>query len=282
MTKFLIRRILLAVCLALSVIASTAQEKGPNSYPCKNQFEVEYIGYEKARGPIDTVNVERETLISEGHTLFTNRGKPFLFATYRYDRTGRLVEKNFYRTDGVALPKTTFDYDRDGKFLRENHFSAVSKKPYLETNYVYQDGLLKESVGRNIEDGKSLSKKVFTYDAARRYFEFLETYSYNSPALRVGFKQDEKCRFAEVFGFGRDGKVAGRNVIEFNDSDDAVAVTSYSGDGAVIGKRRYEYKFDEHGNWVEQSDLSWREKDGKFEWVVVEIAYRKIKYFDRN
>ncbi|CAN5341543.1 hypothetical protein BH20ACI2_BH20ACI2_27060 [soil metagenome] len=104
-----------------------AQEKGSKTYSCTNQFEVEYIGYERVHGPVDTMNVERETLVSEGHTLFTNKGRPYIFATYKYDLSGRLIEKNFYRIDGDALPKSTFDYDPDAKLVKENYFSAVSK-----------------------------------------------------------------------------------------------------------------------------------------------------------
>lgn len=279
---YLTRTILIAVCLTVlsAVPFVSAQEKpSAKAYLCKNQFEVDYIGYERIRGPVESMNIERETLVSEGHTLFTNKGKPYVFATYKYDRGGRLIEKNFYRVDGVALPKSTFDYDTDGKLVKENYYSAISKKPYLDTNYIYENGFLKESIGRNIEDGGFLSKQVFTYDAERNYFEFIETYSYNSPALRVGFKQDEKCRFAEVFGYRADGRIAGKNVISFDSFDNPISIVSYSNDGAVLGKRKYEYKFDKNNNWIEQSDFSWKTEKGKANWVLVEIGYRKIKYF---
>lgn len=79
-----------------------------------------------------------------------------------------------------------------------------------------------------------MSKKVFTYDSAKNYFEFVETYSYNSPVLRVGFRQDERCRFAEVIGFGRDGKVARRNMIEFDRYDNPITIISYTNAGTLL------------------------------------------------
>jgi hypothetical protein len=127
--------ILLLICLTVlfSVFCVFAQNKDETIvFPCKNQAEVEYIGFEKIIGAVELMNVETETLVSEGHTIFTNKGKPMLFATYKYDRQGRLSEKNFYRTDGVAMPKSTFDYNSENKVIKENHFSAVSQKPYLE------------------------------------------------------------------------------------------------------------------------------------------------------
>lgn len=258
-----------------------AQEKqNGKPYLCKNQFEVDYIGYERILGPVETANIERETLVSEGHTLFTNKGKPYVFATYKYDRSGRLIEKNFYRVDGVALPKSTFDYNAAGDLVKENYFSAITNKPHLETNYIYENGFLKESIGRNIEDGGFLSKKVFTYDSNKNYFEFEETTSYKSPTIRVGFRQDEKCRFAEAFGYGDNGNVAGRSVINFDSFDNPSSIISYSSDGTILAKRKYEYKYDKYNNWTEQSDFSWKTENGKPEWVLVEIGYRKIKYFD--
>jgi hypothetical protein len=276
--------ILLLICLTVlfSVFCVFAQNKDETIvFPCKNQAEVEYIGFEKIIGAVELMNVETETLVSEGHTIFTNKGKPMLFATYKYDRQGRLSEKNFYRTDGVAMPKSTFDYNSENKVIKENHFSAVSQKPYLESRYIYNnDGTLKEIVGSNIEKNDFLSKKVFNYDASRNYFEFIESYSYSSPDLRIGFTQDAKCRFSEVFGFTRDGKVAGKQVISFDEKDNPNLITAFSNDGLILGKRKIEYEFDKQGNWTKKLHYSWEEKDGKSDWKLMRIEYRKIKYYD--
>ncbi len=277
------RSILLLICLTVLFASFVrAQEKQiVKIFLCKNQVEVEYIGFEKIVGAVESMNVETETLISEGHTLFTNKGKPFLFATYKYDRQGRLSEKNFYRTDGKPLPKSTFDYDSENKVVRENSFSAVSQKPYLESKYIYNDnGTLKEIIGSNIEKNDFLSKKVFSYDLKRNYFEFVESYSYSSPDWRVGFVQDAKCRFSEIIGYTRDGKVAGKSIVTFDDKDNAILITYYSNDDSILGKRKLEYEFDKRGNWTKQSHYSWEKENDKFDWKLMRIEYRKIKYFD--
>jgi len=261
------------------IAASAFAQEQPlgGAYSCHNQTEVELIGYERIRGPVESLNVEVETLVSEGDVIFTNKGKPYLFANYRYDARGRLIEKNFYRLDGQPLPKSTFDYDEYGRLVRENYFSAVSNKAYLETSYVYKNGLLFESVGRNIEQASFLSKTVYTYDQPKRYFEFVESYSYNSPPLRIGIKQDEKCRFVEVLGFDRDGKISVRTVFAFDQYDNPVSGTTYSTGANVLGKIKYEYEFDVSGNWIKRSRFR-SELDDKDHWTLVEISYRKIRY----
>lgn len=279
---FLKRTILIGAFLILAFASQliVAQKTAKNNYPCNNQFEVDHIGYERIQGPVESMDVERETLVAEGHFLFTNKGKPYIFASYKFDRIGRLSEKHFYRLDGVSMPKTTYDYDPKGLLLRENHFSAITNKPYLETNYVYENGLLKELIGRNIEDDGFLSKQVFSYDPNNRIFEFIETKSYKSPTIEVGFKQDEKCRFSEIVGYGADGKRSSKTVITFDKFDNPILINSFSVDGSLLGKRKYEYKYDVQNNWVEQADYSWRVEDGKATWILVELGYRKIKYFD--
>lgn len=250
---------------------------GQQKYECRNQHEVEEIGYEKARGPVEFFNVEVETLVSQGHVIFTNPGKPYLFATYKYDAAGRLSEKNFYRMDGVAMPKTVFIYDTNGALLKEQHYSAVSKAPYLETVFTYENGLLKDSVGSNVEkpDG-FLSRKEFFYKPERRYFEFLETKGYPSPTVKVGFVQDEKCRFSEVFAFAKDGTLASRSVFTFDNFDNPVLAESFFANGKLAGKSKNEYEYDSYQNWIKQSQSLWNAQTSK--WVLQEIVYRKITY----
>lgn len=235
-------------------VAGTQEKQSIKSFLCKNQSETEFIGFERIVGAVELMNIETETLISEGHTIFTNKGKPSLFATYKYDRQGRLSEKNFYNINGVAAPKNTFDYDFENKLIKENYFSAITHRPYLESKYIYNDdGTLKERIGSNIEKNYFLSKTIFSYDLRKNYFEVTEYNLRNQPEMRVGYTQDAKCRFTEIFYYERDGKIAGKSVVTFDDKDNPILNIAYSNGGLVLGKRRFEYEFDKQGNWIKQS-----------------------------
>ena len=277
------RSILLLICLTIPFSASCVfaqNKKGTQIFPCKNQAEVKYIGFEKIVGSVESMDVETETLVSEGHTIFTNKGKPIIFATYKYDRQGRLSEKNFYNISGKASPKNTFDYDSDNRVIKENYFSVEPSKVYLESNFIYNsDGTPKEIIGSNIEKNYPLGKDVFSYDPTKNYFEVTEYNSYG-PELRTGYTQDSKCRFSEIFGFTPDGEIAGKNVISFDNKDNPILTTAYSKEGVIVGKRKFEYEFDKQGNWTKQSHYSWEEKNGEFSWKLTKIEYRKIKYYD--
>lgn len=62
--------------------------------------------------------------------------------------------------------------------------------------------------------------------------------------------------------------------------DIPISVVHYSNDNTVVGKRKYEYEFDKQGNWIKKSDFAWKEKDGKSDWKLMNVVYRKIVYFD--
>jgi len=200
-----------------------------------------------------------------------------LFATYRYNVQGQLSEKTFYRKDGVALPKSIYIYDDSGKLVKLQDYSALTNKPYLETVYNYENGLLKNSIGSNIEQKDGfLSRKDFSYDSAKRYFEVLETVSYRSFPSKTGIIQDDRCRFSQVIFHDKDGKIAGRNVLTFDEYDNPVLVEALSLDGTSMEKIKYAYEYDRHKNWTKASKFNWRNNDKK--WILGEITYRKITY----
>jgi hypothetical protein len=272
-----VRKIIVGLCTALTLVVCSAYTQSSDSYQCINHYNFESLGYERIVGGVKSLNVFIETLIPQSHFIFTNPGKPYLFASYSFDSRGKVIEENFYRLDGVALPKTVYVYDKEGKLLKELHYSAVTNQPYLETRYEYERGLLKSILGRSLErDDDFLSKKDFTYDTSKRYVEFLETYSYPSPNFKVGFTLDQKCRLAEVFGFDKNGILAGRNKISYDTVDNPILVEAFLVGGKLVGKSRFDYEFDSNKNWVKQSKKTMDEKINK--WILQEIVYRKITY----
>lgn len=83
-------------------------------------------------GRVKVIQVDREMYEYTGDYIGeTGVRQPSM--TCRFDAGGRKVESFHYRTDGVPLPKTTYSYGERGLLTREDHFSAVSGRPYLET-----------------------------------------------------------------------------------------------------------------------------------------------------
>ncbi len=273
-----VRTILLLICLTVlqSVSCVEAQEK-----QCVNQMDRWSSGNENnLSGVVKSIRVEEQIYEFEGHFIYKN-DKPLLKERFEFDRQRRKTEHYTYTTDGRESPKSVSSYNEKNWIIKDDTFSALTQKPYLQTRYSYDDfGNVREIAQYNIEDNSLLQKWVFTNDLQKKYFEFVDFDSRNKQRMRVGFKRDEKCRLAEIFGYQPDGALGVKSVVSFDKNDVPISVINYSNDNAVIGKRKYEYEFDKQGNWIKKSDFSWEEKDGKSDWKLMNVVYRKIEYFD--
>lgn len=274
---YLSRSILLVICLTvLFASCTTAQQK-----QCTNQMDRWSSGNENnLSGAVKSVHVREQIYEFEGDSIYNN-DKPLLKERFEFDRQGRKTEHYTYTTDGRESPKSISSYNEKNWIIKDDAFSGLNQKPYLQTRYIYDEfGNVKEIAQYNIEDNSLLQKLVFTNDLKKKYFEFADFDSKNKQRMRVGFKRDEKCRLAEIFAYQPDGKLGVKSVFSFNNNDIPVSVINYSNDNAVIGKRKYEYEFDNQRNWVKKSDFAWTEKDGKSDWKLMNVVYRKIEYFD--
>ncbi len=276
--RYIHHSILLLICLTvlISAFCVKAQEK-----QCVNQMDRWSSGNEKnLSGAVKSVRVEEQIYEFESHFIYS-RDKPLLKERFEFDRHGRKIERYTYTTNGRESPKSISAYNEKDWLVKNDTFSALSNKPYLQTRYTYDDvGNVKEIAQYNIEDNTLLQKWVFTNDLQKMYFEFTDFDSRNKKRMRVGFKRDEKCRVAEVFAYQPDDKLGVRSVIAFDKNDVPISTVNYSSENAVINERKYEYEFDSQGNWIKKSDFELREKDGKSDWKLMNVVYRKIDYYD--
>ena len=230
-------------------------------------------------GAVKSVRVEKQIYEFEGDFIYKH-DKPLLKERFEFDRQGREIEDYTYTIDGRESPKSVSSYNEKNWLIKNDTFSALSNKPYLQTRYVYDDfGNVKEIAQYNIEDNSLLQKWVFTNDLQKKYFEFADFDSRNKQRMRVGFKRDEKCRLAEIFAYQPDDKLGVKSIFSFDKNDVPVQVVNYSGDNEIIGKRNYEYEFDNQGNWIKKSDFASTGKDKKSDWKLMNVIYRKIEYF---
>ncbi len=272
------RSILFLICLTVLFSAPCAKAQMKQ---CANQMDRWSSGNENnLSGAVKSVRVEEKIYEFEGDFIYAH-DKPLLKERFEFDRQGRKIEHYTYTTDGRESPKSVSTYNEKNWLIKDDAFSALSNKPYLQTRYNYDDfGNVKEIAQYNIEDNSLLQKWVFTNDLQKKYFEFADFDSRNKQRMRVGFKRDEKCRLAEIFAYQPDDKLGVKSVVTFDKKDIPISVINYSSENAILSKRKYEYEFDDQGNWKKKSDFEWKEKDGKSDWKLMNEVYRKIEYYD--
>lgn len=130
----LVRTILIGAGLAVlaSILNVTAQSR-----PCVNQID-RWSNWNELNvsGPVKSIRVEEQIYEPETHLLYRDE-KPLLKERFEFDRLGRKIEKYSYTTQGSESPKTVSIYDERGWLIRQDTYSAITNKPYLETRYRY-------------------------------------------------------------------------------------------------------------------------------------------------
>jgi len=232
-------------------------------------------------GSVKTINVEIEE-----HEFITDfidlasRYKRKLFQISQFDREGKKVEKVNYRTDGVPLPRTTYTYDKNGVLLKENHYNAVSGQPYLETIYIYDlQGRLKEVIGKNIEENKILSRKLYTHNEKKNYTEITNYDWDNVLRGKIGFIWNNEGKVSEIIGFSPKGEILGKGRITYDEKGNIVEMVFSPSDGSPMKREKYTYEFDGHGNWVKKNLYYWVTEEGKSFYKLMNITYRIITYY---
>lgn len=273
---------LILISLALgSLVVILKPSYISQSSPAQRTFKEPDDGLDEFVGKVKSITVETEEHEFTTHFMdFGNRYKRKLFQTTQFDRDGKRVEKFHYRIDGVALPKTTYSYDNNGILLKENHYSAVSGKPYFEILYVYDSqGRLKEKIDKNIEDNKVLSRELYSHDLKRNYTELVEYNSDNVVRGKVGFTWNNQGKAGEVFSFSPKGETLGKATVTYGEKDLVAEMIFSLSDGSPEKKEKYAYDFDGQGNWVKKILYHWVTEEEKSFYKLMNITYRTIVYY---
>lgn len=276
---------ILCTFLLLALIGGLASIINPSflsqSSPSQRTFKEPDDDLDEFVGKVKTIHVETEEHEFATHFMdLGNRYKRTPFQTSQFDREGKKIEKFNYRTDGVPLPKTTYTYDKNGVLLKENHYSAVSGRPYFENVYVYDSqGKLKEVIHQNIEDNKVLSRKLYSHDVKRNYTEVTEYDWDNVLRRKEGFIWNNQGKVSEIIAFFPNGEIAGKGAVTYDEKGNIVGMVISPSDGSLVGKEKVTYEFDGQGNWIKKTHYRWVTEEGKSFYKLMNITHRALTYY---
>jgi hypothetical protein len=226
--------------------------------------------WESHRGPIESIRIEdAELALSD---------EPLLRQVTKFNDSEQKVEKILYRDDGVALPKSTYTYDSIGRIVKAHHYQ-VNGTILLEDTYAYdRDGWLKDQTQRNLEDDKILNHKVYSHDAKLNLTQVSEFDWDNKLRSRIGFIRDGQCRITEAFGYDPSGSIKAKIRFMYDDRNNVIASISNSSDGILEEQRKYEYRFDNRGNWIAQISSKLVKEGGREFYRTERATYRRFTY----
>jgi len=102
----------------------------------------------------------------------------------------------------------------------------------------------------------------------------------SSPALRELTTYDPKGKKLDSVAYPVEGStVPGKEEYQYDDKGNIVEMTLRAGDGSVLSKEKYEYEFDEFGNWKKMTSAVAVYENGRLGYEPTEVTYRTITYY---
>jgi hypothetical protein len=195
--------------------------------------------------------------------------------TYERTDAGDVAEQLTYDAQGSISARQVFEYDSDRNVVREETYRGANLDRVIVMTYdadgtprtrdTYRaDGDLLRS--RHYSDG-GLFYDETTFDDA------------GDVHRRSRATLDERGNFREMIEYGVDGEVNERSTFTYDERhllvEETLETVIMNSPSTVV--TRYEYEFDEHGNWTRR--LKIEEQSGLIETsTVLETLYRTIDY----
>lgn len=273
----LVRTLLL---VSLVTVCSCSSIKLPPQQ-CTNQIRRWTFGDEpRYKGSVRSVLLSEQIYEFESHFIYTH-DKPIPRTLFEFDSVGKLLRKTDYLVDGKPTPPTEYVYDDNGFLAHENSISGIDGKPYSQTQYSYnEDGSNNEIRQVSLKEGTVYSVWKFFNVPERNYSEFVESKEDGKFELKMGIRRDERCRIDEIYAFPYVGLSLGKTKVAYDSNDNIITSSTYYPLGITAESRKYEYEFDEIGNWTKRTDYSWKkDESGNSDWKLMNEQFRQIDYY---
>src|SRR6266446_5206862 len=102
----------------------------------------------------------------------------------------------------------------------------------------------------------------------------------SSPALRELTTYDPKGKKLDSVAYPVEGStVPGKEEYKYDDKGNIIEMTLRATDGSVLSKEKYEYEFDELGNWKKMTTAVAVYENGRLGYEPTEVTYRTITYY---
>ncbi|GEM_PF-3540700 len=196
---------------------------------------------------------------------------------YKYDDNGNLTEVVKYASNNLPESTEAYKYNEKGKKIT---YSFYNKDYILEKTsvYLYDEKDSLDEIERFDAFGKLISKDIFGYDAngnlisendfdANGNITFKTSYMYIllTPYVREKTTVNESGYKNTLVYDDQYIKEGNKIIIEDN---------TYNPDGSLDFQKIKNYEYDDKGNWIKETSISFADKNPDF------IVTREIEYYN--
>ncbi|MFZ1702356.1 MAG: hypothetical protein WBO10_06160 [Pyrinomonadaceae bacterium] len=216
--------------------------------------------------------------------------------TYHYDSNGRLTEKTTKHSKYSNLcDKYKYSYNKDGQLFEE-------------ICYVDGKGQVGKYINRYDTNGRRTERERTPIQIDKLYFDktTLERYRYDESGKRVEQtlfvkengewkpKPSSSDKFKSVYFSNENTRVSTElkydqsGILKFVEvgvddgkGNELETVTHFT-DGSIKDGNRYEYRFDQLGNPIKESNFEWVTLDGRSFFQLSDVTYRTFEYYSKR
>ena len=201
---------------------------------------------------------------------------------YRY-QDARVQQKLFYNAADELEYTDLYSYDHDGRLVERARYAAGGV-PRWRTHYAYEDrnNGQRSRVQWTVyySDGRIIRQGVEEHDGEGRVAREVRRDEVEQTYEEVHYEYDYRGRLVAERTINARGELESVRRLRYDDRDSIVEEVVSRFDGTMRRMVTYEYRYDEHGNWVKRVTVE-REKP-RFGPVVTatwihrrEILYRE-------
>lgn len=268
MTNFQ-RTISILLCAVALVVLTTGAQELKKDAPCKDQLVFPNADLDNYELPL----VGKIRQVETQETSLPDNVKSDLIATTNFDELGRISNTFLTSSKIKVFGKEIYSYDPQNRLTLVVTYNPDGSS-VIEDVFTYDSaGTLKQKITRNAKSKVIIWNKEFSYsDGYSEFFDRRHDYGFR-------FKKDNRCRIIELTSYKSDRAVTGKISITYDDEKNTMEESIYSSQGDLIDKKKAEFKFDEKGNWIEQTRYDAAIEDGKLIFKPLVIFRRKITYY---
>jgi hypothetical protein len=213
-----------------------------------------------------------------------------------YDRNNNVTEWTEFDESGKLLNKTIYDRDSNGVMVNSMVVDLYDSILLIKEASIIKKGKVIEYKAFDPE-GILVAINSYKYDNRENLFEdkinlvkegnksYTTTYKYNSEnkiKKRTMIFEPENQTFIHKYKYDKVGNVVQETfkqlgvpqsfkyLYQYNENDDEIEILKYAGK-ILLGNRRYEYEYDNYGNWITKKEYLKNKLN--------RVTYREIVYY---
>ena len=193
---------------------------------------------------------------------------------FLYDEKGNMIKQICEPvTKNQIASILVNNYDGKGNSIKSIHYDEFGKETFRSENKFDDKGSIisSDAYDNGIRRKEDNSKIGYEYDSKNNVIEIKESNRQGRYDGKTRYQYDQRGNVIERLMYNEHDKLIYKSFTRYDSKNNNIEMVGYDADGSVASKYRFEYVFDNLGNWIIKRAYKNEKPDGYYD--------RKIKYY---